>query len=261
MDETSKVHPAPGSARPSRRWGRVARRAALLVLASAFLLALAGGPAVAATTTTTTTAATTTTTTAPATTTTTAPATTTTTAPATTTTTAPATTTTTRPATTTTTTAHGTSGSSVPAWVWILLAALVVIFAACVAVILAARRRDRERLAWVQRTLAVLDEVDSLALHLGSAEPAALATLAATDTPRLSALITTLRDLADAAPEGAHTEDLARVMAGASQLQNVLVSARLPGAPPAPADVQRAVATVNSESSTARAGIRRLGGG
>jgi len=216
-------------------------------------------------TTTTSSAVTTTTTTVPPTTTT-APPTTTTSAP--TTTTAVPRTTTTRPKPTTTTTVPVTTttapvthpSSSVAPWVWAVVAVVIVALIGLVVALLARRRRQDRLATWVARTSAAINDTDGLAVHLASAEAAALPTLAVRDAPQLAALSALLRDLRAGAPEGSHREDLARLMAAAGRLQTLLMSAQIPGGPPVASEIHQAAAEVTSAAATARAGLARLGG-
>ena len=221
-------------------------------------------PATAQPTTTTSTEVPTTTTTVPATTTT-VPATTTTSPPVPTTAVPRTTTTGVRPTTTTappatTTTTAPTSGSSVASWVWALIGFVVLVLVVLVAVLLARRRRQDRFSAWVGRARSAVDDTDGLAVHLASAEAAALPALAGRDGPQLAALTALLRDLRAGAPEGSHGEDLARLMAAAGRLQTLLMSAQIPGGAPVAADVHRAAAEVASAAATARAGLARLPG-
>jgi len=139
-----------------------------------------------------------------------------------------------------------------------VVAAVIVALIGLVAVLLARRRRQDRLATWVKRTGAAINDTDGLALHLGSAEAAALPTLAGRDAPQLAALSALLRDLRAGAPEGSHSEDLDRLMASAGRLQALLMSAQIPGGPPVAPEVHQAAAEVTSAAATARAGLARL---
>jgi hypothetical protein len=217
----------------------------------------------------TTTTAPTTTTSAP--TTTTLPPTTTTTVAPTTSTSAPPTTTTehstttTRPETTTSTSSTTTTTqptakttSSVAAWVWAVIGAAVLVAIVVLLMVLARARRRNRSFDWARRASARVDEVDGLALHIGSAEAIALPQLASRDAPRLASLAAGLSDLRRDMPEGAPGDELDRLAAAAGQLQTLLRGALLPGETVALADVHRASSEVASAAATARAALQNM---
>jgi hypothetical protein len=206
-------------------------------------------PTTVAPTTTTTTEAPTTTTAATTTTTTTPPTTTSTTSHATT--TSSSTTSTTKPLVTTA------SSSDKKIWLWILLIVLLALLILII-VLLVSRRRANNEGVWRQQALAAVTELDSLAVHIGSADETALANLATRDAPRLATLSSQLRDLRTTTPEGAHGEDLARLSAAAGSLQTLLLGMQFPGdSRPGAGEVHRAAAEVTSAAATARAGLAR----
>jgi hypothetical protein len=208
--------------------------------------------------TTTTAPTTTTTTVAPSTTTTTTAPTTTTIAPTTTTTHHHATTTTTTMAPTTTTTIAGSNASSsgIPAGAWAGIAAAILVAIALISWLLVRRRRAERAIRWRGRTTSTIDQVDNLAVHLGSAEPSTLSNLSVRDGPRLAALTAELERLRADAPEGLGANELPRLVAAAGALQTHLAGMQFPDRGQAPVgELQRAAAEVNSAAATARAGV------
>jgi hypothetical protein len=217
-------------------------------------------PATTTTVGTTTTTLEPTTTTQPVTTTT-QPTTTTSTLPRTTTTRSQETSTTSTSTTTTsgaTTVAPGSTSSSVAPWVWAVVGAAVLLAAVVLAVLVARSRRQTRAVTWVRGASGQVDELDGLALHIGSAEAAALPHLASRDAPRLASLAAGLSDLGRDAPEGAPLDDLSRLVEAAGQLQTVLRGAMLPGAAADLAELHRAWSEVASAAATARAGLQNL---
>lgn len=251
---------ASGFARTSiRRVRRTVLMAAATVAMAAGLWSLGTTAAWAQPTTTPTTAPTTTapTTTAP-TTTTTAPTTTTTTLPPTTT-THPTTTTSTSTTTTTTTTTiphHHHPSTAVAAWVWLVIGLAVLAAIGTVIALLVRRRRQAAALAWTNQTKTTVDEIDRLALSVGSADQAALGALSAREAPRLANLVAQLREHEARAPDGPRRDELVRLISASDGLQTTLMSAQLPGAQ-RQSDIRQWAAQVNSAAATARAGLRR----
>jgi hypothetical protein len=126
------------------------------------------------------------------------------------------------------------------------------------AVALSGRRRRLREVDWARRSSATVAEVDSLAVHLGSAEASALSALAARDAPRLADLIAALRQLQAESPAPTMQEDLGRLISVSGELQTLLMSTQLPGPRPDDAEVQRSAASVTSAAATVEAGIRRM---
>jgi hypothetical protein len=124
--------------------------------------------------------------------------------------------------------------------------------------LLLARRRRLRTLDWVRRSSSAVDEIDSLALHIGAADAAALGALGGRDGPRLAALNAQLRELQGGAPHAANQQELSRLIATSGELQTLLMSTQLPGTGPSSADVHRSAAQVTSAAASARAGLRLL---
>lgn len=230
------------------------RATAVALIAGAACIGVAA-PALAQTSTTPSSS---TTTSAPPTTTTSAPATTTT--RPTTTTKLPAPTTTGATSTTTTRAPGHASSTPVPAWLWLVIALAVLLAIGVTVAVLASRRRRTAEIAWLRRSAGAVDQIDSLALHLGSADPAALPRLAAEDAPRLAALIAQLREFELHVAGGPQRDELVRVIGAAEGLQRSLMAAQFPRGEPSNIDVQRWAAHVNGAAATAREGLRRAPG-
>jgi hypothetical protein len=144
----------------------------------------------------------------------------------------------------------------VPAGAWAAIGAAIVVAIVVLALLLARRRRAERAVAWRRRAGSTVDQLDNLAVHLGSADPSTLGNLAPRDAPRLAALAAELQRLRGEAPKGVPTDDLNRLAAAAGSLQTVLLSAQFPDRGQAAAgDVQRTAAEVNGAAATARAGL------
>jgi hypothetical protein len=123
------------------------------------------------------------------------------------------------------------------------------------ALLLFRQRRAERAVRWRRRAASTIDQLDSLAVHLGSAEPSTLPNLASRDTPRLASLTADLARLRANTPEGMQSDDLGRLAAAAGALQTHLAAMQFPDQVAPLGELRRAAAEVNSAASTARAGL------
>jgi hypothetical protein len=124
------------------------------------------------------------------------------------------------------------------------------------ALLLSHRRRAERAIQWRRSTGSTIDQLDNLAVHLGSADPSTLPNLASRDTPRLASLTAQLERLRAEVPQGVPSQDLGRLAAAAGALQTHLSTMQFPDRGQVGAgELQRAAAEVNSAASTARAGL------
>jgi len=163
--------------------------------------------------------------------------------------------------TTTTTQPAKATSSSQAAWVWAVVGVAVLAAIVVLLLVLARARRQTRSSDWINRASAQVDEVDSLAMHIGSAEAAALPQLAGRDAPRLASLAAGLSDLRREMPEGAPGDELARLAASAGQLQTLLRGTLLPGEGVSATEVHRASSEVASAAATARAALQNMATG